>query len=351
MKFIIHAGLHKTGTTSIQNFCGGNKNRLAASGFYYPSFQVNSWFNHSIPLSLICMDNHGARSHSVTSFFKTDDDRALASNKFQNYLTNEIKKQGINNTILISGEDISIFKLNELKKFKELLFSCGATEIKFICFVRHPVDIALSGAQELVRAGLFQFGEALRIGNLQKARHKFENFQHVFGKENIEIHNYDLAIIKDIGIIEYFLNLLGTHPHQTNELKANSSMRFEKCLILSSLVKIKDRDFIRSLELVLYNVGSKIVSTPQVYDYLMPLNEDDIEFLNKNYQISWGILGDKAKAEIDLILFDVYLKKLCHLDGTIYPKSIIMSIVKDIGELYPEISNSISKKYQALINS
>jgi hypothetical protein len=351
MKFIIHAGLHKTGTTSIQNFCGTNKNSLKAVGIYYPSFAVKPWLNHSIPLSLICRDGHGVSNHSVVSIFKTDEDRTQAANNIHDYFKNEINQQSDISSVLLSGEDISVFKLEELQKFKELLFSCGATEIQFICYVRNPIDFVLSGAQELVKAGLYQFGDAIRIGNLQKARHKLQKIQDVFGKENVKILSYDLAIMNGNGIIDHFLNLLGVHSYQANELKMNSSMGLEKCLTLSALVKIKDRAVVKSMGALLDNRGTKIVSNDQINQYLVPLNQDDREFLSTNHQIAWEISEPISKVGIDLNLFDTYLSKVCSYDSSIRPAKIITTILEDITDLYPEVAKSLTENYSALISS
>ena len=349
MKFIIHVGLHKTGSTSIQNFCGQNKIWLESNGIYYPSFEDKVWFNHSIPLSLVFRNNHGIKNHSVVSVFDSNDNRVVAANQFLKYFKNEIKQQqSAKNSILLSGEDISIFELDELNIFKEFLFSCGATEIEIILFVRHPIDFVMSGAQELVRAGLFQLGDAMRIGNLQQSQLKIQKLQKVFGKENIKVHNYNLAINGN-GIIDYFLSLLGIHSHQTHVINSNYAMGFEKCLMLSALVKIKDGITTESMKKLFDDAGSKIVANHQIYEYLAPLNQKDCDFLNNNYHISWDITDSISKAEIDLNIFDSYLEKLCSYDNAISPATVIMTILEDISDLYPEIAQSISENYHALL--
>lgn len=349
MKFIIHVGLHKTGSTSIQNFCGQNKIWLEANGIYYPSFEKESWFNHSIPLSLVFRGNHGIKNHSVLEVFDSNNSRAMGANNFLEYFKSEIKQQSAKNSILLSGEDISVFELDELNIFKEFLFSCGATEIEIILFIRHPIDFALSNAQELVGAGLYQFGEAIRLGNLQQARLKTEKFQEAFGKESVKVHSYDLAIKKGNGIIDYFFNLLGIHSVQPNTFNSNAAMGLEKCLILSALVKTHEKKVIRAISVLLDNAGSKIVANNQIHEYLAPLNQYDCEFLTTNHQISWENLVSISKPEIDLKVFDSYLKKLCNHDNTIIPATVIKSILEDISVLYPEIAQSISENYYALL--
>ena len=54
-RLILHSGLHKTATTSLQATCLANRNALAQQGFCYPDFRhplnpEQSMSNHSVPL-------------------------------------------------------------------------------------------------------------------------------------------------------------------------------------------------------------------------------------------------------------------------------------------------------------
>ncbi len=37
MRFVIHIGTHKTGTSSLQTFCVANRRTLLDQGIYYPT--------------------------------------------------------------------------------------------------------------------------------------------------------------------------------------------------------------------------------------------------------------------------------------------------------------------------
>ena len=41
MRVVIHAGIHRTGTTSLQRFLAANRAGLAAQGFGYPGDEVH----------------------------------------------------------------------------------------------------------------------------------------------------------------------------------------------------------------------------------------------------------------------------------------------------------------------
>jgi hypothetical protein len=50
-KIFVHIGVHKTGSTSIQQMLGRNREILIKHGFLYPVFKARSAniFNHSVP--------------------------------------------------------------------------------------------------------------------------------------------------------------------------------------------------------------------------------------------------------------------------------------------------------------
>ena len=59
-QIILHAGLPKTGSTSIQNNCYRHRELLAEYGLEYPEFRLGErqLVNHSDPLTAILFDKH-----------------------------------------------------------------------------------------------------------------------------------------------------------------------------------------------------------------------------------------------------------------------------------------------------
>jgi len=57
---IVHAGTHKTGTTTVQNILAAHRTQLAASGFLYPAMGRKG--KHHNPLA------HGWRPARTTSW-------------------------------------------------------------------------------------------------------------------------------------------------------------------------------------------------------------------------------------------------------------------------------------------
>jgi len=122
MKIVIHMGLHKTGSTSFQNFLSNNKVALMTVGILYPDSDNNEESQWKIPNQLM-LENWSF----LEEYFKK-----IIS----------IAKSNSARTIFISSEDMSIL-LSEnfrVKKFENLLLQIGITEIVWECVLRNQWD-------------------------------------------------------------------------------------------------------------------------------------------------------------------------------------------------------------------
>ena len=122
MKIVIHMGLHKTGSTSFQNFLSLNKLVLMDVGILYPNIDNNEESHWKIPNQII-LENWTY----LENYFK---EIILIANK------NNLK------TIFISSEDMSILLTESyrVKKFENLITRLGITEIEWVCVLRNQWD-------------------------------------------------------------------------------------------------------------------------------------------------------------------------------------------------------------------
>ena len=122
MKIVIHMGLHKTGSTSFQNFLSLNKLVLMDAGILYPNIDNNEESHWKIPNQII-LENWTY----LENYFK---EIILIANK------NNLK------TIFISSEDMSILLTESyrVKKFENLITRLGIAEIEWVCVLRNQWD-------------------------------------------------------------------------------------------------------------------------------------------------------------------------------------------------------------------
>ncbi|MGZ7160613.1 MAG: hypothetical protein ACXVHR_09070, partial [Methanobacterium sp.] len=123
---ILHVGLHKTGTSSIQEtlFSEINNKLLEKKDYLYPK----SWYlNHSIPIySAFCDDPEGYYENSRKGYsiaeIKNINERYLEG--LETELTEREQTK-----LIISGEDISMLSLVNLHALKTYLMSLSINDV------------------------------------------------------------------------------------------------------------------------------------------------------------------------------------------------------------------------------
>ena len=149
-RVIIHAGFHKTATTSIQETCAINKDELAERGFYYPIFNLDHRVitNHSIPFYSLFSSEPEKYHINV----RWEVNYQEANKKYEEQLNHILKQK--HEKIIISGEDISKLSQLELEIMRKKIQSYGY-DIRLIAVVRSPLSSINSSMQEIVKNGYF----------------------------------------------------------------------------------------------------------------------------------------------------------------------------------------------------
>jgi hypothetical protein len=299
-EIILHVGMHKTGTTSIQNTLSNTTNNklLEKKDYLYPLSWPN---NHSIPIfSAFCEypENYHInikKGYSITEI--TD-----INKRYLESLKMEIAKRE-QSKLIISGEDISVLSIDNLNSLKKYLKSISTNDvsIKVVVYVRNPVSWSTSVIQQRIKGGT-TYQNSL-IGLRADLKNYFINiinkFIQVFGKESINIYTFEEAIKHKYGPVGYFLSTLGFSNQeisQFNIIKANESISFIAADILSFLNEkipvIKDGklDAKRTPnDFSYFSVikGPKFDLPFTIKKELFQCCQDDIKWLNENFGIDY----------------------------------------------------------------
>ncbi|MHA6483026.1 hypothetical protein ACX1C1_14100 [Paenibacillus sp. strain BS8-2] len=234
-EIIIHAGLHKTGTTSIQDTLFANREFLKECGYLYPS----SWpSNHSVPIYGAFVSNKAYFENIVEELSRREIKRN--QKQFLKVFQKEVA-EAKPSKLIISGENISLLSTKELKKFhKFLIKSIGKNVlIKILVSVRHPVPWLVSATQQRLKAGqhLQQvLDEKMKtiIPNLFETR--VGNLIQVFGRDSVQVFRFEDSVKHELGPVGYFLETLGFMNEeiiQFNFVKANESISLVAADILA----------------------------------------------------------------------------------------------------------------------
>ena len=166
MRLIIHIGLHKTGTTSFQNFLHLNRDALLKAGVLYP--EMGEHESHWVIPNQIVRNNW----NYVEDYMKTS-------------LTNA-KKANIK-TVFISSEDFELFLFEGYlaSQFEKLILNLGYSKIYWVSILRNQWDYFNSIYSEMSKnkvclnyatAGeeILNFGEISMGTNVYRWRFAFD---------------------------------------------------------------------------------------------------------------------------------------------------------------------------------
>ena len=125
-EFTIHIGVHKTGTSAIQNFLCRNRELLATSGYYYQPTSDDRWPNH----------------HVLAASFMKGSAPDLG--------------EGLLKQIILEAKDLRILMSSEMlcepdMDIQRFLSALRGHTVKLITYIRHPCDILISAFNEVVR--------------------------------------------------------------------------------------------------------------------------------------------------------------------------------------------------------
>ncbi len=315
---IIHMGMHKTGSTSIQN-----------------TMSKNHWEGSYEYLNLISA-NHSA---FIVSLFSQNPSQYIHN---QGLTEEQVKEKNHNNLILlqrrlteskenviISGEDIgSALSIVDLEKMKS--FFCQYFKaIYIIGYVRPPMSFVQSAFCHHVT---HKKKGTLSI-NPPQYRGRFNKFDSVFGKQNVLLIKFDKKQLYDSDVVKDFGWRLGIQIPSDAIVRSNESLPLEALSVLYTYNKyVRDNDSHPQIPIngkliqKLSDIGhSKLLFNKSLLNTLLSNQKDDIEWmenrLSKPLLDSFSEENCTIKKEEDLL--NIAVNQYDHLLGLLkksFPK-------------------------------
>lgn len=209
MKAVIHIGTGKTGTTSIQNICARQRDRLREKGFLYP--RTLGEVNHEIAAACATKYMPGF-TPSKTRGISSNDALVAYRRDIKQKLSDEVKASGCD-TLLISNEHL-FEKVRSAADMKRLLFTLPTLdEVKVVMYVRHQVDFAAVIFSELVRMGTAAsrdtFMSSKRTRDLLDYYGGVKIWADQFGDANMIVRPFDRSQFADGDVTTDFFDIAG----------------------------------------------------------------------------------------------------------------------------------------------
>lgn len=286
---IVHIGLHKTGTTSIQRTLHKNSaSLLSKTGDCY----LDAGANHSPVLySMFCDAPERYRINILNG--RTDADAIRQWNATERARI----EAGLHNTdarrLLISGEDLSALSDDGAARLRDWMLQF-ASAARVVAVVRDPLEWASSNAQQLIKGGqsLEHVEQNPRSQNIKR---KLETFVRVFGQENITVRHFSELRSTPDGLFVAFCDAIGVDSawsRGVTPVTGNVSISWGAARIISALNKKRppidngergagryygDIDIFRAI------AGPRFQLPPEIRERVVKQAQSDAHFLRDTF--------------------------------------------------------------------
>jgi hypothetical protein len=229
MKTILHIGLEKTGTTSVQQLLKTNRATLLGQGTLVPTslHPGNNFYLAMASFSSFRPDGL-LKAEGIKNQAGLDAFRTKVLTKFQA----ELKSASSAKQVMISSEHLQsrLTSLKDIQLLKNNLQSVGLNHFEVLVYLREPIRIALSHHGMAIKKGVFvddSFFEPNhpRVSQILGFKQSIEMWQQVFGVDALRVRLYPegqkpSALIDDFftttGLSQTGLNLASDEKRNAN---------------------------------------------------------------------------------------------------------------------------------------
>ena len=213
---ILHIGLEKTGTTSIQFLLRENRQQLLKSSvFISKSSQSGNNFHLAIASYSKFREDGLTRQLGLTTEAKLQKFREATIRS----LAEEIRTEAPERLILSSEHFQSrLLGVEDIGSLKNLLEQAGCQNFKVVLYLRDPLKIVMSHHGMAIKKGIhvtsdFYRPQHPRISHIIDHKKTLDNWAEVFGRENIDARLYPEGQSGDV-LIADFLKTVEIETHQ-----------------------------------------------------------------------------------------------------------------------------------------
>lgn len=220
MRIIIHAGMHKTGSSALQRALAADR---SGSFSYWPQNPSDAELILDIAFSERNQKLQDKYPQNATikdaSHFRAAKTRYL--DDIEKLLLSSGKK-----TAIISREDFSFFSAHKLQAM-HTFFSRFSDDVTYCAFVRSPVAFMHSSFGQRLVSGASEF-------SLQwpQYRKRFRAADNVFGQENVKLRLYRGAHEGGPDIVDDFFDLVGLENPNLPKLRVNPTRSLEAVALM-----------------------------------------------------------------------------------------------------------------------
>ena len=199
-EIILHIGMHKTGTTAIQEaLVGYDDGRIAYADLRIWGDREPNHGNAIETLYRADFENIPLHRRLGRSRAQVAGYRALYRTRFERALAVDRQR------LILSGEAIPRLRRAELETLRDTLLA-HARRVTVIAYIREPVGFVSSMFQQRCRLGHLAPEDPLP---LPRYRARFAKFRKVFGTQNVTFVKFERASLRGGSIVTDFAHRVG----------------------------------------------------------------------------------------------------------------------------------------------
>lgn len=292
---ILHIGLHKTGTSSIQATLKHNQGVLRGRGVLYPGFLPP---NHS----QFFINAFSERAEHYHANRRQGLDAAAIAERASEQMDRlgRALSRFDGPTVLLSGEDACTLQAPEVTQVRSRLDALAGsvgvnTAYRVLLYTRNPAAFVSSAMQENVKGNGMRLEDSreLHIRNAAgRYRRIHEAWVSAFGENAVEFRCFETACKAPGGLIGDFLGSIGLADDGIEHQLSNEGISDEVTQFLSSLYLPGSGAGHGRLQ----DCQTRIDLTPQDRDTLFALRGSKGDLLSLDDQIrTWDVVADDMR--------------------------------------------------------
>jgi len=304
---VIHIGVEKTGSTSIQQFLSLNRAELRKSGFYVPSFLGRT--NHRL-LPFLAYSEKREDEFTIRNNLTPGSRKRIVVQRNGVRSIKLMAKHQAGSKWIISSEHIHsrLTTSEEISRFKELLDDCFS-DYSFLIYVRKPIDLAVSLYSTAIKDGhhLEDLPSPTHPywGYLCNYKDALTRWQKVFKDKTFNVRLYDKSQFFQGSLIADFCRALDiSHSCSTALPKPlNQSLGIDALRLLNALNRIRSQHEFNSV----YTKSSNTKAILPFFEKAFPYNGNSfsptpaqiVEYHKEFHESNQWLLGNFTKLSRD----------------------------------------------------
>lgn len=280
-RVILHAGLGKTGTTTIQATLAANRAALAPLGVAYPGVAEA---HHD----LVGLFHPGGTGHFWFRNRDMDADAARAAATTQMDAVADAARTGVP-VIVLSSEYLHRMPAPHLTEMEAQVAALGY-QLETLCFIREPVALTASRIGQAVRMGTSRLDQMLAGPYQAAAMAQLRPALQVLGRARVHVRKMEEMLAT--GLTRAVLEVAGvTPPPDLEDMRQNTGLCHDAIYLMDAVNAIDDperhlaRQFIHRF---IAMEGARFTLPPDVARRIVTESRAEQAFLQNRFQLSYA---------------------------------------------------------------